>query len=211
MQQARSRIGILLADVGKFNRNDAVLKYLVLHMNTLQTTFEFEFLPVDLNDNFIQMFSAQKTVKRNSNLRKIDIPAFLEGYREYLRYQNYVMKEERLPDNLVLVTTACFDDKYYSLREPGIAILAFGGWKSAMYPPSLIEIILAVILRQSVGLISPSLRPSVHLGTKGCLCDFTMQLNKVRQHVLNGFICGYCRTCLEADGLPTLADDLIPP
>jgi hypothetical protein len=39
------KIGILLGDLGKFNAS--VLKFLVLQMNTLQQTFEYEFYKCD--------------------------------------------------------------------------------------------------------------------------------------------------------------------
>ncbi len=77
-KQFPKRIGILLGDMGKFNRNIPVLKYLVLHMNTLQKTFEFEFLPTNFDEDislqqeelaflkyFIQKFSDQADVERD--------------------------------------------------------------------------------------------------------------------------------------------------
>jgi hypothetical protein len=65
-----------------------------------------------------------------------------------------------------------------------------------------------LLLREAVAATSPSLRGSVHLGTKGCLCDFSPSLSDVRQKVLNGFVCAHCRAVLDADGLPGLAAEL---
>jgi hypothetical protein len=53
------KIGILLGSLGKFNTS--VLKFLVLQMNTLQQTFEYEFLPVDYEDTFLQKLSYQSS------------------------------------------------------------------------------------------------------------------------------------------------------
>ncbi len=94
------------------------------------------------------------------------------------------------------------------MREGKFTILALAGWQRNLAPPSLIEYILSLILRQSVALGSPSLKLSVHFGTKGCLCDFSRSLDDVRLNVMNGFVCSYCREAFKHDGLTTLADEL---
>ncbi len=214
--QTPRRIGILLADMGKFNRNIPILQYLVLHMNTLQKTFEFEFLPVDPESRFIQMFSdrseveTEKDTEDGEKLRKKLIPAFLEDYQAYLKteIEDFEISDQEVPEHFILVTTAQFRNNYFSMREPGFAILALSEWERRFAPPSLIEYILTLILRDSVALVSPSLEASVHLGTKGCLCDFSQSLDDVRLKVLNGFVCSYCQQALKHDGFAALADEL---
>jgi len=207
-QQSARRIGILLADLGKLNTS--VLKFLVLRMNTLQQTFEFEFLPVLVEDEFIQMLSIQVPISRDEV--KKAIPTFLARYRAYLqeRVDDFSIRERTLPtDHLIIVSMAQFNDNFYSTRKDAVAILALGSWKRAMSPPSLVEFFLTLILRQSVAFISPSLQASVHLGTKGCICDFNESLEDVRLKVLNGFVCSYCRAALQADGFDKLPDELV--
>ncbi len=187
IQQSPKHIGILLADMGKFNRNIPVLKYLVLQMNKHQKTFEFEFLPVNFRDairqksenlqkmgilqkdevlqkreiirlsKFIRMFSNKSSVVHNPNegkgkvLREKRIPAFRASYQKYLRTSIKAFKmsdQELATEHLILVTTARFTNNFYSLRKKGFAILALGNWKRAMAPPSIIEFILTLILRQ---------------------------------------------------------------
>jgi hypothetical protein len=53
-----------------------------------------------------------------------------------------------------------------------------------------------------------SLRGSVHLGTKGCLCDFTFNLDDVRIKVLSAFVCSYCSQALSAEGHPALPAEI---
>jgi len=62
--QKVKRIGIILADMGKVNVS--VLKFLILHMNTLQQTFEFEFLPT-CKDEFLQKLSKQTKLSKVSS------------------------------------------------------------------------------------------------------------------------------------------------
>ena len=205
--QEVKHIGIILADMGKVNVQ--VLKFLVLHMNTLQQTFEFEFLPT-YEDEFLQKLSKQTSVDRNEI--KGAVPLFLDRYQKYLQEEVavYRIKDVELPtDHLILLSMACFNDNYYTTRKNGLAILALGNWEASMAPPSLIEFIYTLILRESVAFISSSLSGSVHLGTKGCLCDFTAPLSEVRLKVLNGFVCSYCRAALQSDGFAILADELV--
>jgi hypothetical protein len=77
-----------------------------------------------------------------------------------------------------------------------------------MAPPSIVEFLLTLIVREAVASVSPQLRGSVHLGTKGCLFDFTYNLDDVRFKVLNAFVCNYCVTALTVDQLPSLPHEI---
>ena len=77
-----------------------------------------------------------------------------------------------------------------------------------MAPPTIVEFLLTLVVREAIAALSPSLRGSIHLGTKGCVCDFTLNLEDARLKVLSGFVCGYCRTALETDNLPHLATEI---
>jgi hypothetical protein len=207
-QQEVKRIGILLADLGKFNI--PVLKFLVLQMNTLQQTFEYEFLPAPREDKFLQTLSPGASLDRE--VIRQDIPSFLDRYLRYLEgmMQGYHIKDSKLStDRFILVTMSCFKNNYFTMREKGLSFLALGNWERSMAPPSIVEFILSLIVRESVASISPSLRGPIHLGTKGCICDFTASLSEIRLKVLTGFVCNYCRSALQADGLDTLADELV--
>jgi len=43
--------------------NQAALKYLLLHLNTLQSAFEFEILPLDRNEPLARLISCQSRIK----------------------------------------------------------------------------------------------------------------------------------------------------
>ena len=107
-QNAR-RIGVLLAGPGKLNV--AVLKYLILHINTLQQTFEYEFLPTDDSDEFLQKLSTQTTVDR------VEIAAgvhpFLQRHKQFLKEEimGYDIRDTAIPDNLIIITMTRFEDK----------------------------------------------------------------------------------------------------
>lgn len=201
------RIGILLGDLGEVNT--VALKYLIVHLNTLQTDFEFEFFLVDRHDSVLKLTNKKNEIDRNK-LRS-ELPAFLQRTQAFLSRFNegYKLSQTAVPENFILLTMARFNDGYYSIRVAGMNVLALGNWERHMAPPSLLEFFVTLVLRQAVSFISPSLSSSVHLGTKGCLFDFTSSLEDVRLKALQGFICSDCRASLVADGHPDLAEHLL--
>lgn len=200
------RLGIIF--VGLEKANLPAFRFILLQINSLQHTFEYEFLPLDKDDEFIKSLFSELPVDREWLRSKVS--GFAERYQTFLYrlINTYKLKEEP-PKSIIIVTMACFSDNYYSMRQDGISVLALGNWQRAMAPPSIAEFMLTLILRESVAAISTSLRGSVHLGTKGCLFDFTQSLDEVRYKVLNGFICSHCRNVLDKEGHLKLADELV--
>lgn len=189
--------------------NEDALRFLVLAMNSQQSTFEYEFLPCWRSDQLVDALSGVGEVDRESIQRQA--PEFCKRYSRYLDMlvQTYRLAE-RPPDSLVLLTTAKFSDRYYAAHEGDLSVVALGNWKRWMAPPSLIEFSMTLLVRESVAMVSPSFKGSVHLGTKGCLFDFTAQLSDARHKVLNGFVCSHCRELMAKDGNPRMADELEP-
>jgi hypothetical protein len=199
------RIGVLLADLKDVNV--PALKYLILQLNSLQRAFEFEFLPCDLEHKFIAMLAPNSQVERETT--RGAVVQFLEDCRPYL--QTHVTEnglKEPPPNYFVLVTLARFSDEYYTMRKKELSVIALGNWKRKMAPPSILEFLVTLLLREAVASVSKTLRGSIHLGTKGCLFDFTFNLEDARFKVLQGFVCNHCRTGLQADGYPDLAREL---
>jgi len=177
-------------------------------MNTFQRTFEYEFLPVDYNDPFIQKLSSKAPVDMYEVIS--EIPAFIKRYEKYLdkKTEGYGVKEKASTSPLVLITMACLENRHYLTGRGGFAILTLGYWKRYMAPPSLIEFIFTLLVRLSVGFVCPALESSAHFGTRGCLFDVTSNLNEVRLKVLNGFVCHSCRTVLASEGFSELPNEL---
>lgn len=200
-------IGILLGDLGEVNT--VALKYLIVHLNTLQTDFEFEFFLADRHDPVLKLTSKKREIERGR--LRAELPDFLKRTQAFLSdfTEGYKLSQTAVPDKFILLTMARFNDGYYSVRVAGMTVLALGNWQRHLAPPSLLEFFVTLILRQAVSLVSPSLMGSVHLGTKGCLCDFTPSLEDVRLKALQGFICSDCQASLITDGHPQLAEHLI--
>src|SRR5262249_28168164 len=108
----------------------------------------------------------------------------------------------------VVISLARLEDGYYSTRAANVSLLALGNWKRKMSPPSIFEFVLTLVLREGIAAVAPSLRGSVHLGTKGCILDFTANLDEVKHKVLGAFVCSHCRAALLADGQPALIAEI---
>jgi hypothetical protein len=203
--QRPRRIGILLNGLdGK--ANTVALRFLILEMNRVQRTFEYEFLPFD-RDDFLAMLRSQGPLNRTDI--KAQAAAFHQRYSAYLSGLNasYSLKEAP-PDYFVVVCLTTFEDNYYTTRRDRVSVIALGNWERHMAPPSIVEFLLALIVREAVASVSPLLSGSVHLGTKGCLFDFTLQLDDVRFKVLNAFVCSHCADALSTNQLPDLAEEI---
>lgn len=199
------RIGIVLNGLEK-KANTVAIRYLVLQMNRLQRTFEYEFLPFP-EDDYLESLRSSGAVSRSAI--RAGAPEFQQRYVRYLTSLNgqYSLKEAP-PDYFVVVCLATFDDDYYATRQDGVSVIALGRWERHMAPPSIVEFLLTIIVREAVSSVSPQLRGSVHLGTKGCLFDFTYDLDDVRFKVLNAFVCNHCVMALTADHLPRLPNEI---
>jgi hypothetical protein len=195
---AVKRIGIISA-----MEDDAALRFLILRLNLVQTGFEFEFVLFEPGDPFIATLGHRRPVDRDVVRR--ECAAFYDRHVEWSRVTAVRYKtREPPPDYFVVLTMARFTDNYYSLRGHGVSVIALGNWRRWLSPPSILEFVVTLTVREALSAVSTRLRGSVHIGTKGCLCDVTPSLNDARQKVLSSFLCRFCRTCLVEDGLAEL-------
>jgi len=158
-------------------------------------------------DDFLVTLRSKSLIDRDHV--RAELPAFYKRYRAYLTSLNasYSLKEDP-PEYFVVVCLSTFKDDYYTTRKDHISVIALGNWERPMAPPSIVEFLLTLIVREAVASVSPQLRGSVHLGTKGCLCDFTFDLEDVRFKVLTAFVCSHCVTALAIDKLPGLPGEI---
>lgn len=184
------------------------LQYLILAMNKEQSLFQFEFYNFRSAPLLLRLLRGHESVDRAQAEELMpDFASFASAYIEISNIQIGLV--ERPPGQFVVISQCCFSDHYYSTRRDEVSVLALGDWKRTMAPPSFVEFVQALLVREAVGAMCPSLGGSVHLGTKGCLFDFTEDLTDVRQKVLLGHVCYHCRTLMTNDGQPALADTVI--
>lgn len=192
--------------------NDAALRFLVLAMNLEQKLLQFEFHdpepvdPLEPGDPLLTMLHHGHGVVSHSLVRE-HLPAFAARMHEYLAQESgHFECAEPPPEQFVVISRSRLDDNYYSDRNGRGAVIALGNWKRYMAPPSLLEFVQVLLIREAVGAACPSLSRSVHLGTKGCLMDFSKLLSEARYKALRGHVCHSCRARMRADGQQDLAD-----
>ena len=112
------------------------------------------------------------------------------------------------PRYFQVISTAKFRDNYFYTSNGFISVIALGNWKRSMAPPSILEFIQVLVLQNALFALCPSLE--THLGTRGCLKDFSAQLSDARQKVLVGYICHECESIISEHGYPKLVDELRP-
>lgn len=203
------RVGVLIADDGELNQN--ALKYLVLQLNCLQRFIEFEFLPEPRDEPLFDLLRSGGTVDRGDARKRA--PAFVSACTSQftsLATAYGLPPACGIPPYFIVISLASFDDRHYLMAQGNLAVAALGDWERSMAPPSVVEIILTIVVRQAIGFICPSFISSQHLGTKGCLFDFTPILADAKFKALQGFICHECRSSLAAAGHADLADALEP-
>ena len=211
------RIGVITEPLG--DQDSESLRFLILHLNTLQQSFEFELLPSPPNDSFFAVLNASIGGKVDRQFVRSKMQDFLTRVQDFVKNENRICGcTEPPPQKLVILTTVRFHDNFYSARmpddKPNCAIIALGDWERNMTPPTLLEFFLVLLLRQAVALTIPELGGSVHIGTKGCLFDFNKNLHEVRYKVLNGFVCSYCtaimkEVCSKKECSPNLHQELV--
>jgi hypothetical protein len=208
------RVGVLFSSDPELHTS--ALRYLLLKLNSLQAHFEYELLPVNLRQTGLAELDEKDCGRLREIIRDVRAPQFLKDFVAGLNEMNkeYGLQEDP-PMNYLLITSTRFSDNYYSTRPEfsltspyRFSILALGNWKSHMAPPSLAEFILTLTLRESVAFVSDTLCASVHLGTKGCIFDFTASLEEAKFKTLHGFVCEFCRNALVQDGLADLAPSI---
>jgi len=120
----------------------------------------------------------------------------------------YDLADQSLPENFAVISLAKFFDEHDGLKEKHVQVQALGNWERDMAPPSILEFIVVLLMRQAASFVVPPLSKSFHLGTKGCLFDFTSELTEARYKALQSFVCSTCRSRMQEFGAVHLANDI---
>ena len=184
-----TKIGIILTSLGGLDTR--AFKYLALYQNTLQQSFEFEFLPAPKDTSFLNWLDSHEPINRETVEK--------DASQFFGEYQNWSIKHASAygliyqpPDGLIVLSTAKFADNYYATGGDGWRIVALGHWKRHMAPPSIVEFFLNQLIVAAIDTACGDNFPFRHYGTKGCIFDFSANLADVRLAVLTGLLCNPC-------------------
>jgi hypothetical protein len=132
-------------------------------MNSVQDIFELEFVPFDNQDPFLRPLLGDAPTERPTSGQMLEF-----HYRQERHFTEEAGQYEQRadpPDCLQVISTAKFSDNYFYTSNGFVSVIALGGWRRAMAPPSILEFIQVLVLQSVLLIICPSLE--THLGTHG--------------------------------------------
>lgn len=201
------RVGVVFA---AFPVNDLTpYKYFILLLNQLQHSCEFEIHDVNESDPYLAGLSVKPkwwqrftpTVINAKNARA-GLGEFGARQREEIAkaIQEHDLATEEL-DQLIIVTGVTLSDAHYLIRRKKTTLLALGLWEKTMAPPSVAEFLQLLVLRAPYSALEGHVWNTIHLGNRGCIFDFTENLENTRFIALSGVgVCSQCAAALEQDG-----------
>ncbi|MBU4232827.1 MAG: hypothetical protein L6277_08465 [Desulfobacterales bacterium] len=205
MNNSPIKIGIIITSLK--SPEATTLKYLVLYQNTLQSSIEFQFLPVPEDAEVLIKLNSSKLLNRKEINR--DINNYTIEYKDWLddKANSYGLIQEAI-DGIIIVSMAKFSDGYYMTRVNNWAVFALGHWEPYMAPPSVLEFILTLIIQFSTYIACKGSKSVHHNATKGCIFDFTYQLDEARYKSLTGFVCYKCANMIKMACSANLFNDI---
>ena len=204
MSDGRIRIGVILTELGGMDVR--ALKYLILFQNTIQSSFEFQFIPVDPSSKFVGLLNSRELM--SSALVREEGDRFIVEHKRWLDSQadGYALRRS-YPEGIIFLSTCRFSDNYFFIGGNGWDVIALGNWKRVMAPPSIVEFFLTLTLRASIDIACRDARPARHQSMKGCLFDFSAIVSDARYSVLTGYLCGSCcRTLADSRSAEVVQD-----
>ena len=212
------QIGIII--LGDWRTTKKSLEYLILYLNTKQTIFEYQLIPVDRHfDNvrdrcdenrvyqLLNCFDKSKIISSSRIELKHDCDILAQFFHEDIVISADKFDRSQIPEHFIFISTATHSDENFFQYDgqngneettcKGAVILT-GHHKSTMSPPTILEFIFKFIFRLSIRWKNPEFnRACRHYGTKACLFDNTDDLSISRYMVLHNFVCYNCRSNIE--------------
>ena len=196
MHNQRVKIGVVIADLGSDDTKRA-LEYLILSMNTIQNSFDFQLVQTD-KSNFITALSDGNKVSRN--YIEESAQEFLNELKnkEEKKCTQYNLEYSK-KINIVILSTAKFKDDYFQTGGDSWSLIALGNWKETMSPPSILEFFISMLIRTSIDKACQKNQPKRHFRSKGCCFDFCSKIEDARYFVLTGYLCDVCTKNIETE------------
>jgi hypothetical protein len=200
------RVGLVLG--GFPSEKATAFKYFLLLLNRLQRTFEFEFYDPPAEDPLMGLLRSKDLLDANSVREKL--PAFANRLRQSV---DRVIQDFELavtwPTQIIIVSLATLSNYHFLIRREKVSLLALGEWERSMAPPSAAEFVQVLVLRAAYSALQGAVWNSIHAGTRGCVFDFTDNLEDSRLMALAGIgVCSECAAALSADGHGSAAQEI---
>lgn len=176
-------------------------EYFVVLLNRLQKSVEYEIFDCPEDDAYVRLL---EHLSIEADMARDGLAAFGDRLRTFVEQEMDEYKlTKKIPDQFIVVSGVSLDDEYYLIRRGATTLLALGRWEAHMAPPSLAEFLQLLLLRAPFTALQRESWRSRHLGSRGCIFDFTSNLEYARLMALAGVgVCHDCEQALCRDGFP---------
>lgn len=96
----------------------------------------------------------------------------------------------------IVITETNLEDHFVSWAEGDLAVISAAEWKRFFKPGSALEYILTGVQRATLYL-GAGMWQIAHYPTRGCLCDYGINVPDLRISAFRGFLCETCRSFLK--------------
>lgn len=182
----RKKVAILL--ISKPNFNEFALKYFILNMNNIQSTYEFVFPEID------QYFYDEKSYTSDA----------LFAYFAEVK-QEIIFEDE--PDCLINIIQSQIEGNLFFECRDNITFITTDMWEKLFSPPSLFEYLLHCISAALI-FMHPKLDLYSHPETRGCALDYTRYKMDDKVDISLGYLCDDCKQAIVEGAGPDYLSDI---
>jgi hypothetical protein len=170
----REKVAILL--LAKPNYDEFALKYFILRLNSIQSTYEFIFPEINYE------FYAEKYYTEDGL------------FDEFERTKNQILFEGE-PDYFINIITSKIEGNLFFITRAKITFITTDVWGKIFSPPSVFEYLLHCI-SASLIFMHPKIYLSSHHETRGCTLDYTMYKMDDKVDIVLGYLCDDCKNII---------------
>ena len=174
----RKKVAILMASEPEFDK--FALKYFLLSLNRIQSTYEFAFPDVDTpfctEDSYTEgaLYRAFTKAKKDINF---DRESDFDGAPDFF---------------INIITSEIEGNLFFTVTGKNVAFVTTYMWEKYYSPPSLFEYLLQT-LTASLILMHPKIDLGAHDATWGCALDYCADKEDEKVDISLGYLCDKCR------------------
>ncbi|OWV85568.1 hypothetical protein ATY78_25405 [Rhizobium sp. R635] len=180
---------MIVACLGEYDSK--ALRYAILKLNTAQSFVEYEIVYDVPEDHEFVARTRYGGVVRTSYIKQ----AIMSFEAEIVQRPSELFKNiPQTPCDRYLALCNCELESGVYLFKPGdkIRTMMVGSWRRYFAPPSLLEFIVDMCIKQ--GIAEAFGAPRSHMPSRGCIFDYNDILENTRNGVLIGHVCEECAT-----------------
>ncbi len=172
--------------------NGTACKYAILYLNSLQSTFEFQFPE---NESHLDLYNITEDQKKlTETLKKTGLN--FNNLPNFFRFQNFLY-DNNFAENAIChvgIINKPIDGNLFFESWINMAIITTHNWNKLFSPPSIFEYIIHCLNASMVQLVTST---GSHKETRGCVVDYTAFKDDDKVDITLGYICNSCSSKIK--------------